>query len=292
MRSNLNAIWSSVTSLEGSGTDKELWISEIGWNTASVSENAEADNVDTAINLLRNDSRAIMTSWFCLRDFGDTNKWGLERSDASKKPGWYRFQAQAGVQPTPTVTNTPVPTDTPSGTTSNLSLCSAKWDASSWYSANEIGLKAFDDVISGNSKWCSDGQSAESWLALDLGAVHEITHITVQHAGAGGEPTYYNTQAYRLESGTSLSGGWNTIATVNNSSQQNVTTSYFDPNVNTRYVRLYITDAGSDNHAPVSRLKRFTWIVRIGHGHLLFSGNPKTFAASDVLKLDASFATS
>jgi len=116
MNRNLDAMWNSVTTLEGTDTDKKYWVSEIGWNTASVTESAQADNVDTAINLFRADPRVIMTSWFCLRDFGSSWKWGLERSDASKKPGWYRFQTQASIVTTPTCTNTPTLTPTMTAT--------------------------------------------------------------------------------------------------------------------------------------------------------------------------------
>lgn len=123
INANMNAMWNSVTALEGTGTTKKLWISEIGWNTAGISEQIQAANVDTSINLFRADSRVIMVSWFCLRDFGDLNKWGVERADGSKKPAWARFVAQAAIDagaptatPSNTRTNTPLATVTPTNT--------------------------------------------------------------------------------------------------------------------------------------------------------------------------------
>lgn len=68
-----------------------FYISEIGWNTASVSEDDQSKNVATAIGILKSDARVGMVSWFQLQDFGDTNKWGLTRQDGSKKPGWQTF---------------------------------------------------------------------------------------------------------------------------------------------------------------------------------------------------------
>lgn len=116
MSTNLNAIWGVITQFEGANTPKRIWLSEIGWNTAAVSEEAQAQNVDTAINHLRANGNVIMVSWFCLRDFGWPNLWGLERADGSKKPGWTRFVAQAQLNVptfTPTQTLTPAPSATP-----------------------------------------------------------------------------------------------------------------------------------------------------------------------------------
>jgi hypothetical protein len=133
----------------------------------------------------------------------------------------------------------------------NLSLASIGWAASSSFNGDFAGDKAYDGVVSAASKWTSDGSGAVSWLALDLGAIYEISGFVVRHAGAGGEPVISNIRAYGLESGSSLSGPWATLATVDNAIQQNITTTVLASRVNARYVRLYITDAGVDNYARI-----------------------------------------
>ena len=133
----------------------------------------------------------------------------------------------------------------------NIALETVNWAASSSYSAGYDGPKAYDGLVSAGSKWTSSGISAESWLALDLGAVQSIYEFIVYHAGAAGERTYYNIPAYRLESGQSLNGPWQTIITVDNQSLDNVTATTLAAPFKARYVRLYITDAGIDNYARI-----------------------------------------
>lgn len=140
------------------------------------------------------------------------------------------------------------PTPTPSGT--NVARSAVAWQASSSYSAAFGGDKAYDGVVSASSKWTSNGSSADSWLALDLGRANDVTGFIVRHAGAAGELKGYNTQAFRLESGPSLSGPWTTLATVNNTAHDDVSTVVLGSTVITRYVRLYVT-AGIDTYARI-----------------------------------------
>ena len=137
------------------------------------------------------------------------------------------------------------------GTPPGVKLVPVNWAASSIYSTAFGGDKAYDGVVSVSSKWTSNGATVESWLALDLGATHEVTGFIVRHAGAAGELSGYNTAAYRVESGSSLSGPWVALASVSNTAQQNVTTTILGSPVFTRFVRLYVTDAGIDNYARI-----------------------------------------
>jgi len=98
MKSNLDAIWGALENLEGSATPKKIYVSEIGWTTDYVPEAAQADNLDTAFNFLRQDQRIQLAVWFCLKDFpsghyGIFRTTGLGASD--RKPSWYRFYNQA-----------------------------------------------------------------------------------------------------------------------------------------------------------------------------------------------------
>ena len=141
------------------------------------------------------------------------------------------------------------PPDVPPG--ENIARRAVNWLASSSFSSDFGGNKAYDGVITASSKWTSNGTTVESWLALDLGASYDLSGFIVRHAGAAGELTGFNTQAYRLESGSSLSGPWTTLATINNAAQENSTTTLLPSTVATRFVRLYITDAGIDNYARI-----------------------------------------
>jgi PKD repeat protein len=134
----------------------------------------------------------------------------------------------------------------------NVARTAVAWAASSVYSAAYGGDKAYDGTVSVASKWTSNGTTADSWLALDLGRSYDVTQFVVKHAGSAGESKGYNTQAFRLESGTSLSGPWTTRATVANTAQtDDASTVTLTGPVVTRYVRLYVTDAGIDNYARI-----------------------------------------
>lgn len=143
----------------------------------------------------------------------------------------------------------PPPPVTPPG--DNVAPGAASWSASSSFSGDYGGDQAVDGVISASSKWTSDGSGAQSWLAVDLGGDHDVSGFIVRHAGAAGEPVFYNTEAYRLESGDSLSGPWTALASVDNATQESSTTTVLGTAVKTRYVRLYISDAGIDNYARI-----------------------------------------
>ncbi len=156
----------------------------------------------------------------------------------------YRWPDGATTPPPP-----PPPKPLPEG--DNVALNAVNWSASSSFNGDFDGSRAYDGVIAADSKWTSNGSSAESWLALDLGGEFDVSGFIVRHAGAGGEPGFYNTESYRLESGDSLSGPWTSLATVNNATQENSTTSILATSETTRFVRLYISDAGVDHYARI-----------------------------------------
>jgi PKD repeat protein len=145
----------------------------------------------------------------------------------------------------------PPPPPPPGPTGDNLARDAAAWSASSSFSGDYGGDKAYDGLVTAASKWTSNGSSSTSWLALDLGTEANINGFIVRHAGDAGEEQYYNTEAFRLESGSSLDGPWSTVTTVDNSQQDNTSTVALTADESTRYVRLYITDAGIDNYARI-----------------------------------------
>lgn len=75
MNQNLNNFWNNITSYEGA-TSKQIWISEFGWQSSAVGYQGQADNLTTGFNLLKNDLRIALATWFCLTDWPGAS-WGL-----------------------------------------------------------------------------------------------------------------------------------------------------------------------------------------------------------------------
>ncbi|BAV97211.1 discoidin domain-containing protein [Lysobacter enzymogenes] len=116
--------------------------------------------------------------------------------------------------------------------------------------ANETAAKAVNGSVSGGNadKFCSSASS--KWLQVDLGASKSIASFVVKHAGAGGEPTTYNTRNFNIQ--TSADGSaWTTAVTVSNNTD-NVTTHSVNA-IAARYVRLNLTTPtqGSDSAARI-----------------------------------------
>jgi predicted alpha-1,2-mannosidase len=107
--------------------------------------------------------------------------------------------------------------------------------------ANESAANAVD--CNGGSKWCG-----HQWLALDLGSVKTINKWVVLHAEVGGENPTWNTRDFRLQR-SSDGSTWVDVDTVrgNTASMSFV----MCPTFSSRYVRLYIDNAGADNTARI-----------------------------------------
>ncbi|HPD32536.1 MAG TPA: discoidin domain-containing protein [Phycisphaerae bacterium] len=131
----------------------------------------------------------------------------------------------------------------------NLALTAVADATDSVYGPDWTGAKARDGLL--NTKWTSTGTTPNHWLALDLGAIADVSCVVVKHAGAGGEPSYYNTQVFTIESGSSMAGPWTTQFTGSNPYQLHTTLFTFAEPQQIRYVRLNISDAGVDNYARI-----------------------------------------
>lgn len=106
--------------------------------------------------------------------------------------------------------------------------------------ADESPAKAVNGSVSGGNsdKWCS-GYAGAKTLEVDMGSYHQLTRFVVQHAGAGGESTAFNTRNFTIE--TSTGGGvWTLAATVTNNTASTTTSAV---NVNARWIRLTTSDA-------------------------------------------------
>jgi len=72
---NLDGFWNGVYVYEDD-PNKQIWISEFGWETGVYGESFQAQNLTTGFNVLQADARVRLSLWFTQSDFpgGD---WGL-----------------------------------------------------------------------------------------------------------------------------------------------------------------------------------------------------------------------
>ncbi len=107
---NLNAISSVINTID---PGKQVWITEMGWGTGPgrVTEEVQATNLEKAFGVL-NQPIVRMGMWFTLTDF-DSSKWGLIRSNGTKKLAWSSFQRVVTATPQPSNRTSPQPDLTP-----------------------------------------------------------------------------------------------------------------------------------------------------------------------------------
>lgn len=113
------------------------------------------------------------------------------------------------------------------------------------------GEPAIDGVIAADSKWTSSAGTPLHWLQLDLGQLRDVTGFVVHHAGAGGEPDYFNTRTFHIETAAGPDGPWDVDGVVFNEDWADSTALVYDTPRLRRHVRLLITDPGIDNHARI-----------------------------------------
>ena len=111
--------------------------------------------------------------------------------------------------------------------------------------STETSDKAVNGSISGGNsdKWCSLGAIGTQFWRVDLGGTHTINQIVIDHAGAGGEQTGWNTRDFNLQVSTDGTN-FTTVATVTGNTA-NVTTHNITP-VSARFVRLNIVTPTSN----------------------------------------------
>ena len=113
--------------------------------------------------------------------------------------------------------------------------------------STETSDKAVNGSISGGNsdKWCSLGAIGTQFWRVDLGGTHTINQIVIDHAGAGGEQTGWNTRDFNLQVSTDGTN-FTTVATVTGNTA-NVTTHNITP-VSARFVRLNIVTPTSNGN--------------------------------------------
>ncbi len=108
VESNVNSARKSLTTYFG---NKQLWITELGWNVApwgdgahpAVNEATQAQYLTESFNWLKSvasEKNIHLLDWYFFRDNPASEKWdshaGLWRADGSVRPAWSAFQAQTG----------------------------------------------------------------------------------------------------------------------------------------------------------------------------------------------------
>jgi alpha-L-fucosidase 2 len=112
----------------------------------------------------------------------------------------------------------------------------AKATADASCAPGEQPQNAVDGSLS--TKWCSNADLGAQWLRLDLGTNITISRWVVEHAGAGGEGSDWDTKNFKLQKSTD-GNAWTDVDTVTNNTAD-VTDRTVAP-FTSRYVRLFIT---------------------------------------------------
>ena len=115
---------------------------------------------------------------------------------------------------------------------------------------NHEAAKVVDGSFAKNKGWqCSDAE--DKWITIDLKDTHTISRYIVKNAASGYYAKELNTANFKIEA-SSDGENWTLIDAVKDN-----TSNIVDKDVDSfdaRYVRLYITKAGSDN---VARIQEF-----------------------------------
>src|SRR5579859_604308 len=123
--------------------------------------------------------------------------------------------------------------------------------ADSSCSSTETPDKAVDGSVINDSKWCSGGTGGKYWLQVDLGNTYSVGRFVLQHAGAGGENTGWNTRDFNIQISTDGSN-WTTVVTVTGNTA-NITTNTI-ASAQARYVKLNITNPQTATNSVAARI--------------------------------------
>jgi len=124
-------------------------------------------------------------------------------------------------------------------------------------SGNDTGYepqKAIDTATRDASKWSftSDG---DKWLEIDLGKSYKIDTWIVKHAGAGDEDESLNTRDFKLQKSDD-GQVWADVDVVTGNTKD-ITMRTLDIPVTASYLRLYITNPGSDGTSRIYEFEAY-----------------------------------
>ena len=93
---NTDAMWNAMVKYEGPLTPKKIWLSELGWRSTVVGDDGQAMNIRASYEILRDDPRYALVTWFSLQDFEPDETWGLFRvagfEEKDRKKAFYTFR--------------------------------------------------------------------------------------------------------------------------------------------------------------------------------------------------------
>jgi hypothetical protein len=125
------------------------------------------------------------------------------------------------------------------GTVSRLGLGSATADSAC--AVNEDAANALDGLTT--TKWCSAGTR---WMQTAVTGQHTVTDIVVRHAGAGGEPSTWDTRDYDVQA--SADGNtWTTVLQVRGNTAD-VTHSRLPAPVRAAFLKLVVITPAQDGN--------------------------------------------
>ena len=96
----------------------------------------------------------------------------------------------------------------------------------------------------GSPVWCSLGAVGSQFWQVDLGGVHSVTQFVIDHAGAGGEQTGWNTKAFTISVSTDGTNFGTVVGSAGYTFDPaigNTATIVFPSTTTVRYLRLNFT---------------------------------------------------
>jgi hypothetical protein len=160
---------------------------------------------------------------------------------------FYRPFSRSGV-PTPT----PTPSALPGA---NLALNKPATE-SSYFDASYVGAKAVDGRL--DTKWCTAPDVSELHeLHIDLEERCLLTGFKAKHASMGGEPTFVNTYAFRVEIRDEGASYWEAVTIISNRNSDPMNVVGLNPPRWARYVRYVVTDANQTSYDHYARQPEF-----------------------------------
>ncbi len=124
--------------------------------------------------------------------------------------------------------------------------------ASGQCSAKETPGMAVDG--SAGTKWCAPlgGTGSNAKLTIDLGTSKTVKRIRILHAGAGSEKVDRNTRDFTVQLASTEAGPWTQAVKVKGNTSSS--TIHAIKSTSARFVRLQVTNAGSDKKARIYEL--------------------------------------
>lgn len=231
-----------------------LILEEFGWD---ASYGNRASSTETQMNKWFSERavRAFMNWGYQAQNYDIGDGDGIYGIDRYSHPDYNDMVTLFSGKATELAAASVIPSDRLAPEGNNVALSCTEWKADSVFSSAYGGDKAYDGIVSGASKWTSDGSAPPHWLALDLGQYRDLDGITVRMAGAAGEYATYNFKAYEIQSGESIDGPWSTEFDVSNPAQFSFVHSLFDEPKRIRFLRIHVTETGIDNYCRLPEVE-------------------------------------